>query len=67
MSDRIRIRYYVRTDMVGSTCEDYLEMPRAEWEAMSEKEKEEEMKEHAFNYMEWGFNEVPAGNDSEKP
>ncbi len=67
MSDRIRIRYYVRTDIVGSTCEDYVEMSRSEWEAMSEKEKEKEMKEHAFNFMEWGFNEVPASNDSEKP
>lgn len=65
MSDTVRIRYYVRTDMVGSMCEDHIEMPRSEWEAMSEKEKDEEMKEYAFNHMEWGYNEVEAGKDSE--
>jgi len=56
VSDTVRIRYYVRTDMVGSMCEDYVEMPREEWEAMTPKEQEAEMKEHAFNHMEWGFN-----------
>jgi|TARA_B100001057_G_scaffold431904_1_gene459701 hypothetical protein len=66
MSEQIRIKYYVRTDMVGSTCEDVLEMPRAEWEAMSEREREEMMKECAFNSMEWGFYEIPTDKTSEQ-
>ncbi|KRW83645.1 hypothetical protein [Marinobacter sp. P4B1] len=61
MSEQIRIKYYVRTDMVGSTCEDVLEMPRSEWEAMSEQDREEMMRELAFNSMDWGYREIPTG------
>jgi len=63
MSGTVKIKYYVRTDIVGSTCEDTEEFDRAEWEAMSEKEKEDAMRELAFNSMEWGFREIPEGSE----
>ena len=31
------------------------EIDKAEWDAMSEEEKEEEAKEYAWNRMDWGW------------
>jgi|AntDeeMinimDraft_5_1070356.scaffolds.fasta_scaffold39660_2 K+/H+ antiporter YhaU regulatory subunit KhtT len=58
MSDTVHIKYYIETDKLGSRCEEVVEFERAEWEAMSPTQQEAEMKEHAFNWMEWGFSEV---------
>ncbi|WP_166256292.1 DUF7167 family protein [Marinobacter salicampi] len=66
MTDRVRIKYYIETDKTGSRCEDFVEFPRSEWEAMTREQQEQEMKEHAFNWMEWGFSEAPAEEDSDE-
>lgn len=60
MTEPVRVKFYIRTDAIGSECEDVIEFSREEWDAMSEQEREEEMKEYAFNHMEWGFKVVSA-------
>ena len=40
---------------VHSCYRSELEIDTAEWDAMSEKEKEEEANEYAWNRMDWGW------------
>lgn len=49
-----RFKGFIKTDMLGSTCEFEFEV---ENEA-TVKEIEEEAREEAFNHVEWGFKEV---------
>lgn len=58
MSDTIKIRVWVSTNKVGSMCEDFLEVDRAEWEAMSETEKDEMAMDVRNNMTEWSYEEV---------
>jgi hypothetical protein len=51
----MKIKYWVQTDKVESTYEDIEEIDDAEWEAMTEFEKECYMKDLALDHMEWGF------------
>lgn len=39
-------------------CEDFLEVDRAEWEAMSETEKDEMAMDVRNNMTEWSYEEV---------
>jgi len=55
MSDTIKIEYSIRTSKQGSECGDIVEMDRAEWDAMNENEREEIMRDAAFNHVEWCF------------
>lgn len=56
--DTIKIKYSIRTNKVGSDCEDVVEFDRETWELMSEREREEEMQAAAFEDIEWNFWEV---------
>lgn len=64
-NETVRIRYYIRTDKVGSKCSDVLEVDGEEWASMSEDEREELMKEAAFNHMEWGYRVVEENHDND--
>lgn len=52
-----RIKITIRTNKVGSLCEDILEFEDEEWEGMSEKEREEVCRSAAFDMMEWNYRE----------
>lgn len=56
----IKIKFFVSTDCVGSKCEDVIEMPKEEWETASPQERDEMMRDYAFNFVEWGYKEVCA-------
>ena len=58
MSETIKIKVYARTDYVGSECHDIVEFDKEEWESMSSEEQEEEMKDYAMNFIEWGYYEA---------
>ncbi len=58
MSDKIKIEYNIKTDIHGSDCSDVLEFDRKEWEAMSESEREEIMRDAAFERVEWDYRET---------
>lgn len=66
MSNTVKVKYYIETDKVTSRCEGVVEFDRAAWEAMTEQEKEAEMREEAFNSMEWGFKELEPGDEDEE-
>jgi hypothetical protein len=51
----IRVRYSIKTDAVGSECSDVVEYSKEEWDAMADDVKEAEMREIAFNHLEWNF------------
>ena len=58
MSETVKIRVYISTNKVGSMCDDIVEFPKDEWEVMSEEERENVLQDTAFNYMEWGWEEL---------
>jgi len=53
-----KFEVFIQTNKVGSRCADIVEFEDEEWEDMSESEREETMKEIAFNYLDWGFKEL---------
>ncbi len=58
MSETIKVKYFIQTDMVGSRCEGTIEIEREIWESMTAEQQEAEVKEYAFGYLDWGFEEV---------
>lgn len=50
MSDTVKIKLYVGTGFAGAKHEDIYEHPRDEWEAMTDKEREEMLDELAVEY-----------------
>ena len=65
MSDKVRVKYSIMTNKVGSECEDVLEFDREDWDSMSETDHEEEMKQAAFEEMEWYWEELTDGDSDE--
>jgi hypothetical protein len=57
-SDMIKVRVRISTRKVGSECEDVLEFERAEWESMTDVQRENACRPAAFEMMEWNFEEV---------
>jgi hypothetical protein len=51
----VKIEYYVRTDKIGSKCEDEVVVDKEEWEGMSEAEKDEFILGHVWDRAEWGY------------
>lgn len=51
MTDTVRVRMYVRTGFAGANHEDYLDVPRSEWAAMSEREQDEYLNTCAGDYL----------------
>lgn len=66
MSNAVKVKYYIETDKVTSRCEGVAVFDRAHWESMTAEEKEAEMREEAFNFMEWGFKELGPDDDDEE-
>lgn len=58
MSDKIRIRVSISTQKIGSKCVDEIEFERAEWESLTDEEKESECRDTAFSMMEWDWTEI---------
>ena len=58
MSQKITIVVRIRTDAIGSQCEDEITMNRKRWESLSDSVKEAICKEAAFNMMEWDYDEI---------
>lgn len=58
MSDTVKIRVWLRTDKVGSKCEEIVEFEGDDWESLSDHERDEECREIAFGMGEWGYEEV---------
>jgi hypothetical protein len=54
----MKVKYWIRTDKQQSECHDVLEVDDGEWGSMSNTERENLMKEAAFNHLEWGFQVV---------
>lgn len=58
MGEQIKIKVWIRTNKVGSKCEDTIEFDKEDWESMSDDEKEEVCRDTAFNMGDWGFEEI---------
>lgn len=58
MKDTVKIKVWISTNKVGSKCSDVVEFDREEWESMSDKDKEDALQYAAFDYMEWGWEEL---------
>jgi len=58
MSNNVKILVSVRTDKVGSECQDTVEFERADWEVMSQEEREDALREVVWNMAEWNWKEV---------
>ena len=58
MSETVKIRVYISTNRVGSECSDIVEFEREEWDAMSDSDREDALRDTAFNYMAWGWEEL---------
>lgn len=55
MSERIKIRYFVETNKVGSRVERFVEFDKEDWDEMSESEKDEMMQEYMFELISWDY------------
>lgn len=51
----MRVKYWISTNKIGSKCEDVVEFGDDEWNEMTEEDREEAMKELAFNHIEWSY------------
>jgi len=54
----VKIRVWISTRMVGSTCYDEVEIDREDWEAMTDDEKEDSMRAAALENTDWGWEEI---------
>ncbi|VVE34002.1 DUF7167 family protein [Pandoraea commovens] len=51
----MKIEVWIRTNKIGSNCDASFEIDDAEWESMTEEEREDMCKDAAFSYLEWGW------------
>ena len=51
MSDTIKIKLYIDTGFAGCKHEDVAEVDRAEWEAMSDEDREKHLQEEARDFL----------------
>jgi len=65
MNDTVRVKYSIRTKKVGSDCEDVVEFDREDWDLMSDNDREEEMKQAAFDEIDWHWKELSDGDSDE--
>lgn len=54
----VKIRYKISTDNVGSECADIVEIDKVYWDSLSDTGKHNEMKDVAFEHLEWSYKEV---------
>ena len=55
---KVKIRYYVRTEDGSGTFTDTIEIDADVWLEMTPEEREDYMRELAWNSVEWGWDEV---------
>jgi hypothetical protein len=58
MSDIVKVMYSVQTNKVGSECSGTLEFEREDWEGMTPDQREAQMREAAFEEVEWYYEVV---------
>lgn len=58
MTDMVRVRVWMRTNKVGSKCDDVAEFTREEWAQMDDDDKENALRDVAFNMGDWGWEEI---------
>jgi hypothetical protein len=58
MSDIVKVMYSVQTNRSGSECSDVLEFDREDWEGMTEDQREAQMREAAFEEVNWHYEVV---------
>jgi hypothetical protein len=54
----VKVKYWINTDKVGSKCQDVIEIDDAEWLSMNDQERDELMKDQAFQHLDWGYEVV---------
>jgi len=57
-SDKVKIRYHVQTDKVGSKTQRFVEIDRNEWEEMPEEERDLFIMDHMFDLITWDYEVV---------
>jgi len=65
MKDIIKVEYSISTNIYGSTCSGILEFDREEWDEMDESEREEIMRDAAFDNIEWEYQELDSDLEEE--
>lgn len=55
MSEIVKVEYSISTDKVGSECVEIAEFEKDYWESLTPNQKAEEMKEYAFEHVEWFY------------
>lgn len=58
MDNMIRVKITIRTNKVGSESKTEMEFDAADWNSMTNSEREEVCREAAFEMIEWNFEEV---------
>ena len=51
MGDKIKIRMYIGTGFAGCNYEDFEEIDRSEWEAMTDKERDDYLDQAATDFL----------------
>jgi len=57
-SDKVKIRYHVETDKVGSKVQRFVEIDRNEWEEMPDEERDDFIMDHMFDLISWDYEVV---------
>ena len=60
MSGTVNVQYSVATQKRGSEVQGTLQYDRDEWNSLTPEEKEEEVRQQAFNKVNWSFAEIPS-------
>lgn len=54
----MKVRFEISTDKIGSKCTDVIEFDDDEWAEMTPEDREEAMREIAFQHIEWNWEEA---------
>ena len=54
----VKVKYRISTDNAGSECSDIVEIDKEYWDSLSDDGKEAEVKEVAFQHLDWSYKEV---------
>lgn len=63
----MRVKYWIKTDKMGSKCQDTVEFDDDEWNSMTDEDREAAVKEIAFGHLDWGFESEQPESEEAKP
>lgn len=55
MSETVKIKVKIKTNVADSECIDTLEIDRKVWDTMTEEQREDAAREAAFSMAEWNW------------